>query len=472
MLKQLDDSVDRPTNATDVFPMALTPLEYYYWCDDRPEYPTCYPVEMTFSGPLDRDHFLAAWSATTARHPMVGARIDTSGKRPMWVAGGGDPPPVDWADTPTPVLPAARRHIDLRTECGLKAWVRIGPSTTRLRLQFHHACCDGQAAVQFAEELLIRYHCEVVGEAADTDLPTLHPGLLKTRGMPPQVSANLPLRLKLQYTWMIARDWARLLIRSPLPLASPARPDVLPDTVTSDADFVTRTLDIDVVRRLRRIASDRGVTVNDLLLRDAFGAVSRWNERCGRERDGWLRINMPVSFRSRADRTLPAANRLSFAFLTRRASDCRNDERLLDSIARETRNIKRNHGHLTFLGGLDFARGVPGMLPWFLNRKRCFATMVVSNVGRVFARTRLPRCEGKLTCGNVQLDNFNGVPPIRPFTRASMVILDYARHTNVSLQCDPRHFSAAQATELLDDYIYRLKKTAGQGRSFCTSDGD
>jgi hypothetical protein len=467
MLNQLDDSVDRPTNATNatnVFPLALTPFEYYYWCDDRPEYPTCYPVEMTFSGPLDRKHFLAAWSAATARHPMLGARIDTSGKRPMWVAGDGDPPPVDWADGPTPVLPAAGRQIDLRTECGVKAWVRIGPSTTRLRLQFHHACCDGQAAVQFVEELLVRYHCEVVGDAADAELPTLDPDLLKTRGMPPQVSVNPPLRLKLYYTWLIARDWAKLLIRNPLPLAAPAGPDVLPDTETTDTDFVTRTLDIDVVRRLRRIASERGVTVNDLLLRDAFGVISRWNERCGDARDGWLRINMPVSFRSRADRRLPAANRLSFAFLTRRSRDCRNDQRLLDSIVRETRDIKRNHAHLTFLGGLDFAQSVPGMLPWFLNRQRCFATMVVSNVGRVFARTRLPRCQGKLVCGNVQLDDFNGVPPIRPFTRASLVILDYARHTNVSLQCDPRHFSAAQATELLDNYIACLQQTAGAGR--------
>ena len=35
-----------------LFPMPLTPFEYYSWCDDRPDYPTTFPVELTFSGVL------------------------------------------------------------------------------------------------------------------------------------------------------------------------------------------------------------------------------------------------------------------------------------------------------------------------------------------------------------------------------------------------------------------------------------
>ena len=31
-----------------LFPLSLTPFEYYYWCDDQPDYPTTFPVELTF----------------------------------------------------------------------------------------------------------------------------------------------------------------------------------------------------------------------------------------------------------------------------------------------------------------------------------------------------------------------------------------------------------------------------------------
>jgi hypothetical protein len=38
-----------------LFPLPLTPFEYYYWCDDRPDYPTTFPIELTFSGLLEPD---------------------------------------------------------------------------------------------------------------------------------------------------------------------------------------------------------------------------------------------------------------------------------------------------------------------------------------------------------------------------------------------------------------------------------
>jgi hypothetical protein len=50
----------RPWSVSVIFPMAFTPVEYYCWCDDRPEYPTCFPLELRFSGSLDHDCFARA----------------------------------------------------------------------------------------------------------------------------------------------------------------------------------------------------------------------------------------------------------------------------------------------------------------------------------------------------------------------------------------------------------------------------
>ena len=74
----------------DLFPLPVTAFEYYYLCDDRPDYPTTFPLELSFTGRLDRGPFEAALDSVLPRHPMLSARIDlNNGGRPNWIAGEG-----------------------------------------------------------------------------------------------------------------------------------------------------------------------------------------------------------------------------------------------------------------------------------------------------------------------------------------------------------------------------------------------
>ena len=434
------------------FPLPLTPFEYYYWCDDQPEYPTTYPVTMTFSGAVDRGGLEGALAESLRRHPMLTARIEDSDKGvPMWVRGDKETPDIDWAAEGVPVSHPAGERIDLRTGGGLRVWVRQQESSCRVMMQFHHACCDGIGALRFAEDLLVCYSRRT-GGASRAVLRPVMPELLRQRGavLPPS-----PGLMSLLRDWgMGAFHWASLLGRSPQPVASPG------GTSPGYQSYETATLDAHQAGRLRAAAIAQGVTVNDLMLRDLFQTLRAWNAQRDHQPDGWLRINMPASLRSRNDQRMPAANLMGFTFLTRTTAQCAHDRHLLESIRRETEAIKQWQLGFLFLGGLMAARTVPGAIPWMLRRQRSFATAVLSNVGRIFPRTGLPRRNRRLVCGNLVLEQLTGTAPIRPLTRAAICVVSYANQTTLNLRCDPHCFGVEQTRQLLEDYVARLEFSA------------
>jgi hypothetical protein len=440
------------------FPLAFTPIEYYYWCDDRREYPTCYPLELRFSGSLDRQRFATAWVAALDRHPLLRALVDDSHSRPVWIEGDGRLPAFDWAEEGVPIS-GLTEQLDLTAKPGIQCWLRIGSASSRVLLRFHHACCDGQGAFQFVEDLLIHYHREDHGVENGIAIRPLQPDRLSRRAIFTQIAKRPSFWLKLRYAMLISGFWAPFILRRPAPLARSAD-SASAETKVTDPGFITARLDKDTVRRLRRRASSRTVTLNDLLLHDLFVMLSKWQTQNGGRGTDWLRVNVPVSLRGAGDRFLPAANRMSYAFLTRRLRDCRDGAGLLQSIHEEMANPKRQRSALRFMGGLAVASRVNGMMEWFLNRKRTYATIVLSNLGRVLNVKQLPRRQRRIVCGDVLLEQVAGVPPIRPFTHASIAVVTYAEEVTVNLLCDSDYFERAQASELLEIYVARLKQTA------------
>lgn len=450
------------TSATNLFPLPLTPFEYYYWCDDRPEYPTMYPVVLDFAGVLQQEPLQRAVRAALVRNPMLNALVeDRPDGRPVWIANPEPAPPIDWAPEGTPVSHPAGERIDLRTSPGLRLWVRYTDETSRLIFEIHHACCDGLGVFRFLEDLLMIYSQEVTGADPPVVLRPIEVERLRQRGDFPPVEGGW--RDVIRDWYVGARVWARILLRKPAPLSVPK---TLPGEKAAPIPFLgfeTQILDPALVRRLRALAGSLGATINDLVIRDMFQTLGAWNRRHGQRGNPWIRINMPSSLRERDDQFMPAANLLSFTFLTRRVRQGTDDARLLATIQEETEAIKNWRLGWYFLGGLAMACGVRGMVSWFLGRNRSFATVVVSNVGRVLTRTPLPRKGRQLICGNVLLTRVTGVPPIRPLTRASLVIVTYAEETALCLRCDPRLFTVEQSRALLAEYVARLEATARRG---------
>lgn len=447
---------------TKLFPLPMTPFEYYYWCDDRPEYPTMYPVVLDFAGVLQREPLERALSAALARHPMLNTLAeDRPDGRPAWIGSEGQTPPIDWAPNDVPLSHPAGERIDLRRSCGLRLWVRYSQNASRLILQVHHACCDGLGIFRFLEDLLVFYHREIAGDGQAAAPRPVDAGRLRNRGDFPPVEGGW--RGVLRDWYVGARQWAGILLRKPVPLSVP--PATPGDTATPIPflGFETRILDPALARRLRALAGSLGMTINDLMLRDMFQTVAAWNRRHGQRGNPWIRINMPASVREREDQVTPAANLLSFTFLTRRFRQCENGAALLATIQRETEAIKNWRLGWYFLGGLAMACGIRGMVPWFLQRNRSFATVVLSNVGRVLHRAPLPREGRQLVSGDVVLKRVTGVPPVRHLTRASVAVVTYAEETAVCLRCDPRLLTVEQSRAFLADYLARLEASAERG---------
>ncbi|HEY2893198.1 MAG TPA: hypothetical protein VGJ16_03270 [Pirellulales bacterium] len=427
---------------------------------------------------MSRTAFERALATTLGRHPLLLATLDEQGKLPSWQAAPGGAPPIDWAADGTPVTHADGQRIELASRTGLRVWVRTAAHRSRIFLQMHHACCDGLAAVQFTDDLLTSYHNEVVGQAERVELSALKPELLAHRG---ELTSDAPaagLFTAIRDLWITLWLWSWILFSRVAILAAPAgrsansRAECAADDGSSWAEtdarqpilsFATARLDSSILGGLRAAATAANVTLNDIALRDILLALEDWNAARGTQSRGTLRVSVPVNIRDRADAEMPAANRIGYGFVEPAKRDYASREQLLNAISRQTKQIKDWKLALYFLGGLGLAAGLPRLLRRVLSRRKAFATVVVSNLGRIFSQSRLPRRDGKLVAGNLVLERFLGVTPIRPLTRSAILLVEYAGELTVCVRCDPQQFAPEDVQEFLALYVRKLDETAARG---------
>ncbi len=440
-------------------------MEYYYLSDDRPRYPMTYPFELTFRGPLDRGALETALAQAVARHPLLRASIDDRHVRPNWIAAENETPWLDWDDATKPISHPEGERIDLHREAGLRTWVRTEGQTTRLLFQFHHACCDGLAVERFIEDVLLGYVQTWSRGTSSAALCQLEPKALQRRGeIAGSDNPPLSLRDSLLGAWHGARFWSSTLLRRSARLAVPEiAASGIPREPQSVLEFACIVLNREQSSALNKAAAACGVSRNDLLLRDICLAVDDWNASHSQRSAKQIWLNVPVDVRTRRDRTLPAANRIGLAFVSLSPNECANRSAALAAIHEQIVQIRRRKTALSFLTGLAIASGYRGLIKWALQHDRCFATMVHSNLGRMFTRIPLPRDEGRIICGDAVLERVAAAPPVRPLTHGAVAICDYAGELTISLRCDSRHFRPSHTAALLNLYRARIEETIGTG---------
>lgn len=439
--------------ARDLFPLPLTPFEYYYWCDDRPEYPTTFPMELVFRGPLRREPLEAAIRVCLDRHPLLAANLDAlNGKLPHWAPSEDLSLPLDWAEGLTPIDHAAGRYIDLTRDIGVRLWVRTTFARSRLVVQFHHACCDALGGLQFVADLLVAYDAAVAGDEPTARLEQLVPERLAMRGDYGLSEAGYQPNWR--DAWTTARFWLRRLMSRPAVVATPRN---APTTTaeTADLGYVTHVLTKEDRDRLQARAVRCQAGVNDLLLAEFLATLREWNRAHGGDRRR-LVVNVPVSLRVRGDQLLPAANVLGFWFLDRRYAECDEAAALVLGIRDEMEAVRKWRLPLYFIGGLAYACRFPSLIRRSLQSNRSFATAVLSNSGRALARLPLEHERRKWICGGAVLEQITGVPPVRPGTRVSLIVASYAYDTTINLHWDPHELTEPAARALLAAFVERL----------------
>lgn len=452
------------STAAALFPLPLTTFEKYMLSDDRPDYPMAFGFQLKLSGELRRSAFESSLEETLSRHPLLCAVVDRSSRSgPVWRLAKELRPSVDWDVLGVPIGSPHGERIDLKSEVGLRFWVRQGDGVAEVTVQFHHACCDGIGSLRFVGDLLAAYgSCTAPAGCC----PTLHPcdptSLVRRGHLAGKTAAQ---QSRARAVWASVCDGAKWLVRRPAILqprgvASQATPMSIPFL-----GMYCHTFDRAEADKIRQVGTQQGVTVNDLLLRDMFQTLQQWRAGQALEpANRWLRIAIPVNLRGPNDAHMSSANGVSYSFLTRHGSQCADSHALLRGIHQETDPATRYRRGMMFLRSFRSMERIPGAIPLYANSNRCFATTVLSNLGDMswHLGTQFPCEAGKIVAGNLVLEDIFCAPPVRANTRAAFMIGRYGGRLWVCVRCDPRAFTADDAHQLLALYVDRVASTMGR----------
>jgi hypothetical protein len=434
-------------------PLTLTPFERHMLSEQRPGYPMSFFLQLRFAGSLDAGRLQGALGEALERHRMLRATVEGSGRRAAWRWGPADAT-LQVARDAAPWSPAAA--IELGRQPGLRLTLREGGRVgDRLQAQFHHASCDAVGAMVFLEDLLIAY-VRREPDAPPPALPPLDEAALRRRGellRPPHSVAR-----KIQRRLIgLARSW-RFISGRPQPLGpcdgdwEASAPQVYPAACT-------RALDADETAALVDAAKAAGATVNDLLLRDWFLAADAWRRGRPSPHGGRLRLGVPINLRTHAHAGIPAANVVSLVFLDRGRRALADPARLLRSIHGELDRIKRLRIAGCFLAGMDFAQRLPSWMLHAMRGRRCWASAVLSNLGRVLETSPLARREPRLALPGAVLEGIDFLPPLRALTHAALGVLTYAGRLALALHYDARAIRPLQAEDLIETFVRRLRES-------------
>lgn len=405
----------------------LAPFEQLMLVEERAGYPMCFFLECRVVGPLEADRLRRAVAAAAERHPLLCSRIAGRLGRPRWLSPDVRPTVLWHPVTGDPWSP-----IDLARESGVRLVVLDdGSERHRVVMQVHHAACDGIAACEYFGDVWAVYAGleprpftpgRSGGSTPGPAAPTLAPG-----------SGTSPL------------DFARFL---PTPLARAAGPRG--DAATIAPPYVSLQFDAPFTARLRAAADRYGTSLNDVLVAAVMRAVVGWNNAAGRTRSN-VRITMPVSMRAVGART-PAANAIGYAFLDRRSEDCGELAMLAMSIAAATKWILDTGAAGAFLATLCWLARRPVLLKLLTRLPLCLSSVVFSNVGDTSRRMRsgVPKRDGRDAPGDILIDGFLGVPPLRPQTRAAVGGTTYANALALTCLCSATPDDRAGAATFLE----------------------
>ncbi len=440
-----------------IAPMPLAPFEHLMLADDSPEHPMSFFIQLKFQGRFDRPQLNTALKKALTLHPLLNSWIHGSAKdstsRITWIEASSPTPTIDWNDANVPIRFAIGRWLDLRSETGIRLWLRESEKTTTLMLQIHHSCCDGIGALSFIHTLLMAYHLPHTSASTSALEEMTDPRLLHDRN---QSCASW--RQVLRTAWHAIFRVSQYAKTQPVPLATPR---ALPaDNSAGDLfpRFQTFTFGEAETEQLRVTAKQQGVSLNDLLLRDLFLILDQWNRRHSLDhRSQAIRVCVPINLRQSADCRMSAANVVSLSFLDRDANQLADPIGLLDNLHAQTKQTKRSRKFLVFLPAVKLLGMFPGRLYARMKRTHCLTSAVLSNLGILWTGSPLLGLDRRLASGGLTLESIEAVVPLRPLTHAAFFALNYGGKLSLTISHDTRWIDDAEARELLESYVRQLR---------------
>ncbi|MEM9825358.1 MAG: hypothetical protein AAF958_02155 [Planctomycetota bacterium] len=483
--------------ATDVFPLPLSPLEKFFLWDDRPSCPMTSFFELQFDGILNRSWLDEALNTVCTRHPLLQCTVARRGGDWFWEL----PPAMGqrWLDVGAmPALVPMKRCVelspwpmDLTREPGCRFWCQTTDSQTtagrsRILIQLHHAVCDGIGMRQVLIDLLCAYRNASESAAGREVMPSrrqIRPreitrllerfDLTQRFAKPAKVTLSGKEKRDAAYYFHFQRPRTIATPRSSTTHLKPS-PDLQPATPRLRAQgmfnpMVHVQLDRDISARIIDRCNDKNTSVNELAIALLFRTLVDWNrQHRGDGPKSRLRLLMPVDLRGRQDLRMPATNRLAFAFLGRTHAQCESWPELLESVRDEVKWIGDSRVFLNLLAGFDMMHKRPWWFRRLIAMHHNMMTCVLTYAGDISRGLgkSLPIRDGKLDVGDCSLEHIYAAPPARRGSRLGVALCINWGKICFSANYDRRYLSRDDTQLFLNRYADSWSRWAEDDADF------
>jgi hypothetical protein len=438
----------------------MLPFERLMYFLDQPEHPNCLGIRLRFSGAIVREAALAAAGSTFERHP--GFQVTVDPQRVEFVDRAGPFRNFRWVDVPSLDQAPSLVPSDIHREGGGIFWFVAAENECEVTLIGHHALTDGIGGLQVISEWLLEYDRIIGGKKSR--LPKLEPQRLTRRG-------NLDLLRwkflkKLPFQPIALFGASKFLYRRFAPLIADSA-NASPDSpLETYPNILTQKLTAENTKRLGDYTIEQGCAVNDLLVSALFRAIAQWrgDHAQGSPRD-WIRLLIPMSIRTIADRRLTACNRVSMVQIDRQPQQMDDWHRLLSNVARELRVIRQWQLDRTMLVALHAVSIIPGQLRRMARRSPRRATSLLTNLGDPFGRLDLAKDPSGISVGNLKCTGVEMIAPMLRGTPVTIAVAEFLGELTICMNYDPRIISREMAKTLLDAYLREIDQGVARPES-------
>ncbi len=429
-----------PTKQT----FAVAPFEHYMAADDSAQFPMNILWQLEFVGELDSQILADAVKFALKLHPLLNSKFNVDASHRLsqlrWEPAQTIDPIITWISSSWLDAVQQIQPIELSRERALRIFAKVENGRSRLLIQAHHSATDGQGISAFIEDMMRSYAGLTPRKAPDEiwDNYRISLGLDKVESI-----RRLPSEIK---------HACESIFQPALPVHAPKRSDETQSEVPFRGSMRIN-FSAEQVATLKESVRPLGATLNDLLLMAFFQSLSQWNLRYGGKHKR-IRVSVPVNLRPENSR-FAACNMVGMCFLNRKPHVVKDKRKLIESIRNETQDIRKKRLGLTLVRTIHLAsRARLGKAYNAGGDKRCHATGVLTNLGKVFAKTDIAKSQnGKLRLnGDLILDRVSTYPPIRPNTPLTIGAITYAGELGLCLSYDRGEMSNADAQQFMETF--------------------
>jgi len=427
--------------------LPLTPFERFIFDSEDSLSPMTFRVLLKFSGTVDRKLLALSYQKAVDRHALLNRVIDDSSGTAVWRASPSPLLPLQWRSQETldgtPIHGLSPTMIPLRSTPGLHTEILTASDSTAASVNFHHACCDGQAARQLVIDWFHLYDRLVKAETPD--LSVLEPERLNRRGIIRARPGIEPVGFKEGLRNFYATVSGRTV-------RLPKRKITSESVIPGGAHLCERLLSEAQTAGLRQRLKQDGVSINDLGMAATMSAVAALYPSINSRHQ--ITVLNPVDLRMPSDRFLPAANRTGFTYLRRRPRDCQNLSELLTSVRGETTYIKSRYVAAEFIHGLTSASRWPGLMTLIRKTGLFTPTVQFTCLGDCTRGKRhgIRKVDDVVTVGDLKLEYISGFAPVAPGVPFSITACETNSRLSITVGTG-QQFASQEEGESLADYV-------------------